>query len=200
LRSKTLIAVAYLGYLLWLSSQGPAASPSVPVDPVYAQAAHTLPLLRHELDNQRKRSGVYPATDGDWVVLSRSVGPEAGEQFVHLEDATRIDIHWKAPPLAFLYRSDGTDYKLVVHSPDLRLCLKARDMNPAEVDPARTYYAFGVMPPPNWPVTDPPQQRLAASIIRREKNWHMRDDPALNPHIRATCSAFGYWTAGAEAW
>lgn len=200
MRSKALIAVAYLGYLLWLGSQGPSASPSVPVDKIYAQASQTLPLLRHELENQRNQYGAYPATGDKWVVLSQSVDPEARGRLSHLAASERIDAHWQAPPLALLYRSDGMDFKLIVHSPDLRLCLKAKATDPASVDPARTYFADGIMPPPNWPVTEPAQQRLAASVIRREKNWHMRDDPALNPHIRATCSAFGYWTSGAGAW
>lgn len=204
---KATIAAVYLGFLLWLGWQTswnpfatPAAGASVQVDAAYAQAGDTLPRLLRRLEELRQRDGAYPATGGDWVVLSRSLGPEALAGFDALDRAERIDARWQAPPLAYLYRSDGADYKLIAHSPDLGLCLKAHDKDPAAVDPVRTYYAFGFTPGPHWSLGDPAQRQAAVTIIQARRNQRMRDDPALIPHIHATCGAFGHWTAGALFW
>lgn len=199
---KVLIIIGYTGLLLWLCWLTPRATTraSLQIDAAYAQATLSLPLLQRRLADMLARDGVYPTTGGEWVVLSTSLGPEALEGFFQLDGAARIDAGWQAPPLAFLYRSDGKDYKLITHSPDLGLCRKARMTDPAAVDPMRTYYDFGTMPGPNWAVTHPEERQAAITIIKERRNLRMRDDPALLPNIRAVCGAFGKWTPGALFW
>lgn len=93
-------------------------------------------------------NGSYPTTGGDWRgyhqtgAHGQNVVPGIVPAYIStMPVPTRVD-----PTADYLYRSDGTNYKLIAHM-YTSLCATAVQQNPSQADPIRNCWGWGYWSP-----------------------------------------------------
>lgn len=114
--------------------------------PLYLQRKRDLDHIRNALEKYREEKGAYPVSKGYDGLYSQwgSAAPEwiRGISPRYIGELPRDpELSEEATP-QYLYRSDGTGYKIVSHGANASTAIASR-LDPEMVDPQRKDFAFG---------------------------------------------------------
>lgn len=148
--------------------------------------------MRQALETMRAEQGAYPDSADRWRVLALDQNGAFPESLATLP---AFEVVIPLPPICILYKSDGKDYKLLLHFEDKSLCRDIWNATPERVDPVRLRYFQSAAPEGSWLVREQEERRAAAALLQNEEI-----DPDRDASLRGICWACGFWTDGAVFW
>jgi 2-polyprenyl-3-methyl-5-hydroxy-6-metoxy-1,4-benzoquinol methylase len=125
---------------------GPSVGQRGPLQSIRRSRIADLRTVCAALEAYRSKHNSYPLSRGGWDGLRTSWGLSSPEWIPglvprYLRTLPRDPRGDNDPEHQYLYRSDGTNYKLISHSPDDIPVVKA--LRPELIDPARENWAYG---------------------------------------------------------